>query len=160
MNVNYEKKEVYVFPEFIGRPEQKLNNTPAFSRYIAQQLRNDRQIGGVILTGDPAGRARSTQTEDGVNNFTIAQDNMRNQQLDPKTQLLSTQPSQTTRLEFVNELFSNYGEWKLMIDVRCRRLTEDFVYQRKNPDGTKEKKKVQMDSGEKAERYGQRVAKI
>jgi len=154
IQVNYEKKEVYVFPEFIGKPEQKLNNTPAFSRYIAQQLRNDRQIGGVILTGDPAGRARSTQTEDGVNNFTIAQDNMRNQQLDPKTQLLSTQPSQTTRLEFVNELFNNYGEWKLMIDVRCRRLTEDFVYQRKNPDGTKEKKKVQMDSGEKAERYG------
>ena len=151
---NYSLKEMYVFPEYIGRPDEKLNNTPAFSRYIAQKLRDDRHIGGVILTGDPAGRARSTQTEDGVNNFTIAQDNMRNQQLSPKIQLLATQPSQTTRLEFINELFSNFDGWKIFIDVKCRKLTEDFVYQRKNPDGTKEKKKVMMETGEKAERYG------
>jgi hypothetical protein len=33
-------------------------------------------------------------------------------------------------------------------------LTEDLTYQKKNPDGTKEKKKVQMETGEKAEKYG------
>ena len=29
-----------------------------------------------------------------------------------------------------------------------------MTYQKKNPDGTKEKKKVQMETGEKAEKYG------
>lgn len=49
---------------------------------------------------------------------------------------------------------SNYDGWTINIDVRCHRLTEDFTYQKKNPDGTKEKKKVLMETGEKAERYG------
>lgn len=77
---------------------------------------------------------------------------MRN--LKPKLQLLSKQPAQITRLEFVNELFDSYDGWSVQIDIRCRRLTEDFIYQKKNPDGTKEKKKVLMDNGERAEKYG------
>ena len=59
-----------------------------------------------------------------------------------------------TRLEFVNEMFAGYNGWKIRIDARCHRLIEDFVYQKKNPDGTKEKKKVLNDSGDRVERYG------
>ena len=59
-----------------------------------------------------------------------------------------------TRLEFMNELLSGFQNWKIFIDVRCHRLTEDLVYQKKNPDGTKEKKKVLNDSGDRVERYG------
>lgn len=154
MQVDYENKIFYVFPEFIGRSKDKLNNTPSFSRWIAKSLVEWGHAGGVLVTGDPAGLARSTQTEEGVNNFTIVMKNLEAQKLRPKLQLLSKQPAQTTRLEFVNELFSGYSGWSIQIDIKCRRLTEDFVYQKKNPDGTKEKKKVVMDSGERAERYG------
>lgn len=154
MQVDYENKTFYVFPEFIGRSKDKLNNTPSFSRWIAKSLVEWGHAGGVLVTGDPAGLARSTQTEEGVNNFTIVMKNLEAQKLRPKLQLLSKQPAQTTRLEFVNELFSGYSGWSIQIDIKCRRLTEDFVYQKKNPDGTKEKKKVVMDSGERAERYG------
>lgn len=97
-------------------------------------------IGGVLLTGDPAGLARSTQTEEGVNNFTIANKNLTNAVLKPKIQLLSKQPAMITRLEFMNELLSGFQDWQIRIDARCHRLTEDMVYQKKNPDGTKEKK--------------------
>lgn len=152
MQFDYENKKVYIYPEFIGRPKDKLNNTPAFTRYIAKTLTEWGHVGGILVTGDPAGLARSTQTEEGVNNFTIAIKNLT--QFNPKLQLLSKQPAQVTRLEFVNELFNNYEGWKVEIDTKCHRLTEDFVYQKKNPDGTKEKKKVLLDNGERGERYG------
>ena len=145
---------MYIFPEYIGYPKDKRNNTPAFTRWIASQLTQENHIGGVAITGDPAGAARSTQTEEGVNNFTIAKKNLTNTVLDPKVQLLSKQPAIITRLEFVNELLAGYQGWKVMIDPRCHRLIEDFVYQKKNPDGTKEKKKMQNDNGDRVERYG------
>lgn len=154
MQFDYENKIVYIFPELIGRPKDKLNNTPAFTRWVAKTMVEWGQVGGILVTGDPAGLARSTQTEDGVNNFTIAMKNLNGANLRPKLQLLSKQPAQVTRLEFVNELFTGYDGWHIEIDVKCHRLTEDFVYQKKNPDGTKEKKKVIMDNGERAERYG------
>ncbi len=154
IQIDYDKKIVRIFPEFIGRAKDKLNNTPAFTRWIAKQLVGWGQIGGVLVTGDPAGLARSTQTEEGVNNFTIAVKNFSNANLRPKLQLLSKQPAQSTRLEFVNELFEKYQGWSIEIDLKCHRLTEDFIYQKKNPDGTKEKKKVLMESGERAEKYG------
>lgn len=152
MQFDYENKLVRIFPELIGRPKDKLNNTPAFTRWIADVLRDWGHLGGVLITGDPAGLARSTQTEEGVNNFTIAMKNLK--EFNPKLQLLTKQPAQVTRLEFVNELFNGYDGWNIEIDVKCHRLTEDFVYQKKNPDGTKEKKKVLLDNGERAERYG------
>ena len=151
---DYENKIMYIFPEYIGYPKDKRNNTPAFTRWIASQLTQENHIGGVAITGDPAGAARSTQTEEGVNNFTIAKKNLTNTVLDPKVQLLSKQPAIITRLEFVNELLAGYQGWKVMIDPRCHRLIEDFVYQKKNPDGTKEKKKMQNDNGDRVERYG------
>ncbi len=154
MQIDYESKTVFIYPEFIGRAKDKLNNTPAFTRWIAKKLVEYGHMGGVNVTGDPAGLARSTQTEEGVNNFTIALKNFEASGLRPKLQLLSKQPAQVTRLEFVNELFKGYDGWTICVDVKCHRLTEDFIYQKKNPDGTKEKKKVMLDTGEKAERYG------
>jgi len=154
IQIDYDNKIVYIFPEMVGYPKEKHNNTPAFTRWIAQRLVADGHVGGVLLTGDPAGAARSTQTEEGVNNFTIANKNMTNAVLRPKIQLLTKQPAMITRLEFVNELFVGYKGWRLQIDARCHRLTEDFIYQKKNPDGTKEKKKVLNENGERVERYG------
>lgn len=151
---DFEAKKIYVFPEIVGYPKDKHNNTPAFTRWIAQILIADGQVGGVLLTGDPAGAARSTQTEDGVNNFTIANKNLTTATMRPKIQLLTKQPAMITRLEFINEIFQGYKGWQVLIDVRCHRLTEDFIYQKKNPDGTKEKKKVLNDNGERVERYG------
>lgn len=162
MQFDFTNKRIYVFPEFIGRPKDlKLNtpaynNTPAFTKYIRHVImsREWNQQGGVLVTGDPAGLARSTQTEDGVNNFTIALKNLNEPILRPVLKLLSKQPAMKTRLEFINELFDGYHGWQIFIDLRCRRLTDDLVYQKKNADGTKEKKKVVDENGNKVERYG------
>lgn len=154
MQFDYDNKKIYIYPEYVGYPKDKRNNTPAFTKWIASQLVADGHVGGVLLTGDPAGLARSTQTEEGVNNFTIASKNMTNAVLRPKVQLLNKQPAMITRLEFMNEVLTGFQGWQVFIDARCHRLTEDFVYQKKNPDGTKEKKKVLNENGERVERYG------
>lgn len=152
--IDYENKKVYVLKEFIGTPEDKLNNTPALSRYIAKQLTTMGHYGGVVITGDPAGTARSTQTEDGVNNFTLVEKYLSTAVINPKIQLLSKQPAMVTRLEFVNQLLEGYDGWEILIELTCRKLTMDLINQKKNEDGTKEKLKVQDPNGGKSEKYG------
>jgi len=153
--INYDKKEIYLLEENLGKPEKKENNTPKLAQRVKEKRIGDQHLGGMIITGDPAGLARSTQTEEGVNNYTIITDNLRNSVLRPRIKLLPKQPPQATRLEFVNAIFNGFDGWKLMIDLRCRKLTEDMIYQKKNSDGTKCKQKVlNPKTGGKEEKYG------
>lgn len=151
---NWEGKEVYVFKEIVGKPEEKNNNAPAFGRFIAKTLKEMGNISNLLITGDPAGLARSSQTEAGVNNYTIIINALNTQGFSTSLQLFRTQPSQISRLDFMNELLNGYTGWHIFIDIACRRLVDDLVYQKKNPDGTKEKKKVLMENGTRAEKYG------
>lgn len=155
LQIDYEHKKVYVLDEILGKPEEKENNTPKLSRKIANKYLTEKHLGGLFITGDPAGLSRSTQTEEGVNNYTIIMGNMDNPILRVQKKLLTKQPAQVTRLEYVNSLLNGYDGWEILIDMRCRRLTEDLVYQKKNADGTKSKAKVtDPKSGVKYEKYG------
>lgn len=155
LQIDYEHKKVYVLDEILGKPEDKENNTPKLSRKIANKYLTEKHLGGLFITGDPAGLSRSTQTEEGVNNYTIIMSNMDNPILRVQKKLLTKQPAQVTRLEYVNSLLNGYDGWEILIDMRCRRLTEDLVYQKKNADGTKSKAKVtDPKSGVKYEKYG------
>ncbi|MBR4589957.1 MAG: phage terminase large subunit [Bacteroidaceae bacterium] len=157
IQINYTEKEIYVLKELVGKPSDKLNNTPALARYEAASLVNRQHLGKVIVTGDPAGNSRSTQTEDGTTNFTILTQELKraSEILDPSVNIFQKQPPHVTRLEFINALFGGYEGWKVMIDMRCRKLTEDMIYQRKCDDGTKEKKKVFDPVAKvKCEKYG------
>lgn len=142
LQFDYEAKVVYVLEEILGKPEDKVNNTPAMSRKIARKYLSESHLGGLVLTGDPAGLARSTQTEEGVNNFTILTQVLQQSGINVRTKLLNKQPSQVQRLEFINGIFEGYDGWEILIDMSCSKFKEDLIYQRKNPDGTKEKKKV------------------
>ena len=60
-----------------------------------------------------------------------------------------------TRFEFVNEVFDGYNGWKIQIDIKCRKLTQDLIYQLRNEDGSKNKQKTtDPKTGVKYERYG------
>lgn len=152
--IDYANKKAYFLRELIGYPQDKRNNTPAFSRWVAQQILSWSHTGGIILTGDPAGLARSTQTEDGVNNFTIFRKNLQEAGIIANIQLLTKQPAQITRIEFINELLAGHNGWEILMEYKNNRLVDDMVYQKKEPDGTKQKKKVTLPSGDKAEQYG------
>ncbi len=58
-------------------------------------------------------------------------------------------------MEFVNNIFEGYDGWTIQIDLKCRKLIEDLINQRKEMDGSKSKAKV-MDAklGIKVEKYG------
>lgn len=153
--IDYETKKVYILEEILGKPENKENNTPALSRKLKNKLYRDKHIGGVDVTGDPSGLQRSTVNEDGVNNYTVILDILGSGVLRPKLKLLKKQPPQVTRCDFVNEVFTSYSGWQIQIDIRCRKLTEDLIYQLKNNDGTKSKQKVtDPKTGVKYEKYG------
>ena len=153
--IDYDRKKVYILEEMLGRPEDKENNTPALSRKVREKLYRDKHIGGVDVTGDPAGLQRSTTSEDGVNNYSIILDTLGSGVLRPKLKLLKKQPPQVVRCDFVNGVFEGYNGWELLIDIRCRKLTEDLIYQVRNDDGTKSKKKVtDPKTGVKYEKYG------
>lgn len=155
LQVNYDTKEIFVLEEILGYPEDKENNTPRMAKKLREKYSREGHIGGIIITGDPAGKARSTQTEEGVNNYTIIAANMSESASRVEQRLFDKQPPQTMRLDFVNALFDGFDGWTVKIDLRCRKLTEDMIYQKKNADGTKNKKK-QLDpkTGVKYERYG------
>lgn len=155
LQVDYNNKKIYVLDEILGKPENKENNTPRLAQKIKEKYLTEKHMGGLLITGDPAGLARSTQTEEGVNNYTIILSNMNNPILHAKKKLLTKQPPQVARLEFINSLFEGYDGWEILIDMRCRKFVEDLVYQKKNADGTKSKAKVtDPKSGVKYEKYG------
>ena len=136
--IDYDHKKVYIIDEILGRPKDKLNNTPAFSKMISDSLVARGHLGGVLITGDPAGLSRTTITEEGVNNYTVIKKYMDEDVLRPQVQLLSKQPAHTTRLDFINQLFEgNVDGWEIQIDFRCHKLIEDLLRQRRNEDGTK-----------------------
>lgn len=92
--IDYENKKVYILEEILGKAEDKKNNTPGLARKIQKKLYREKQIGGVDVTGDPAGLQRSTTSEDGVNNFTIIADIFGKGILRLKIKLLKKQPRQ------------------------------------------------------------------
>ena len=111
--IDYDTRKVYILEEVLGTAAAKENNTPALARRIKKKLLLDKQIGGVDVTGDPAGLQRSTASEDGINNFTVISETLGQGVLRPRVKLLKKQPPQITRCEFVNELFDGYNGWEL-----------------------------------------------
>lgn len=154
IQINYDKREIYFLKELLGYPKDKQANTPAHSRAINKFLLKVDHTGPVIITGDPAGKQKTTATEDGVDNFSIIKNNIKGYTLE--TRLFDKSPSQAKRVEFINEIFEKeYDNWKIFIDSTCFKLVEDLVYQKKNPDGTKDKSKSYNSKDNiKFEKYG------
>ena len=141
--VDYDTRGFYVLEELLGKPDDKLNNTPQFAKFVRDYLLEQKHAGGIVVTGDPAGLARNTMTEEGVNNYSILLSTFQQSQvLRADLRLLQKQPSQKNRTEWINELFGGRDGWKISIDLKCRKLTEDLIYQLRNEDGTKNKQKV------------------
>lgn len=151
---DYENKKLYVLEEILGRPEDKENNTPALAEKISKKYLEERHMGGILITGDPAGMARSTQTADGVNNYSIILDRL-HPTFRATRKVFAKQPPHKTRLDFINGVFAGESDWEILVDMRCRRLTEDLIYQKKTQTGEKDKSKISDPKlGIKYEKYG------
>lgn len=54
LQINYEKKEIYLLEENLGKPENKENNTPKLSQKIRDKHLQNQHIGMIIITRRPS----------------------------------------------------------------------------------------------------------
>lgn len=153
--VNYDEKNVYIIDEISGTPKEKTNSTPAVSRVVAKYIKALGHTGGVVISGDSTGTQRNSATEVDVNNYSIIRSELLKEGIKSTQNVMTKNPPHKTRTEFINMILQGNTEWSIYIDLSCRKLTSDLMYQEKNPDGTKCKKKViDPETGSKYEKYG------
>lgn len=153
--VDYDTKKVYILDEISGTPKDRTNSTPAVTRVVAKYIKSLGHTGGVVVSGDSTGAQRSAASEVDVNNYTIIRNELLKAGIKSTQNVMTKNPPHKTRTEFINLILQGNTAWSVQIDLSCRKLTSDLMYQEKNPDGTKCKKKViDPETGMKYEKYG------
>lgn len=153
--IDYDKNEIYVLQEMSGEPKNNENSTPAMARKVAEFIKELGHMGGVVISGDATGDQRASASEIGTTNYSIITGEMYKNNISATLRVLSKNPPQKTRTEFINTIFEGKTDWRVIIDLSCRDLTSDFIMQEQNSDGTKNKKKVtDPDTGLRYEKYG------
>jgi PBSX family phage terminase large subunit len=151
IQMDVDTKTIYVLEEILGLPKDKQNNTKGISAKVLEIY--GEHTGGVIIYGDPSNKKGDTRSEEGFNDYTIIGREL--EDLDVTFKIPEFHPPVKTRLEFINEVFAKqYCGWKIYIDMRCRKFTEDLIYGPVDENGNKSKKKI-MDAklGQKYEQY-------
>lgn len=156
VQVDYNNKKVYFLREHLGKPEDKLNGTAAFSRHLADKFSNIDHKESFLITGDPSGKAQKTVVEQGVNEYSIIKQSFDNEGLPNHENLLPGQPPHKQRGEFINDVLAGKVDgWEILIDLRCKKLIDDLSYQLSDEKGRKDKSKVKdPKTGVKYEKYG------
>jgi len=153
--IDYTTKDIYILDEISGTPKEKTNSTPAVTRVVAKYIKALGHTGGIVISGDSTGAQRSAATEVDINNYTIIRSELQKEGIHSTQNVMAKNPPHKTRTEFINLILQGNTEWSIYIDLSCRKLTNDLMYQEKNPDGTKSKKKViDPETGMKYEKYG------
>ncbi|MEM6734438.1 MAG: phage terminase large subunit [Bacteroidota bacterium] len=142
--VDSKNKKIYIFEEVLGRPP-KSNKTAATAEAIVMRFLSHK--GGVFIYGDPSGRKEDTRSLQGHNDFHIVL-RVFGGKLGGRAQLRVSRAAPPVKLrgDWINEIFAeNLDGWKILIDMKCRKLTEDLLYGLSDEDGGKDKSKVKDD---------------
>lgn len=152
--VDAAKKKIYILEEVLGKPELKQNKTGPTCELILKRYKG--HSGGCFVYGDPSGRKEDTRTVEGHNDFYIIQ-RILGVKLGGRAikRVPKAAPPVHLRGQWINELFSdNLDGWEILIDMKCRKLTEDLIYGLSDEDGGKDKTKVKdPKTGVKYEKY-------
>lgn len=112
------------------------------------------QVNGLLIYGDPAGRAEDTRTEQGFNDYKIITQALAEYR--PRMRVQPKAPPIATRGDFLNACFStNYDEVEIYINEPCSTAIADYSYLKEAQDGTKLKQRVKDEgTGQSYEQYG------
>lgn len=141
---------VYIIAEIQGREPD--NKTERLCRLIRHQFID--HAGGMVIYGDPAGRAEDTRAEKGHNDYYIILKEL--SEFRPTMRVAHKHPSVKMRGQWLNAIFSEqFDGINVLVSPECGGLINDFMYVKENPDNTKFKEKVK-DAETKItyERYG------
>ena len=50
LQIDYDKKKIYVLEEILGKPENKDNNTPKLSQKVKDKYLTEKHTGGLLIT--------------------------------------------------------------------------------------------------------------
>lgn len=137
-------KKVFLIDEICSE-----NNTIKACKAFMSKYGSHR--GGLFSYGDPNGRAASTKTEEGTNDYTIIQRELKT--LKPSMRVASKAPAVAMRINWINAILEGNSSISLLIDERCKNSINDFLYLKHAADGTKAKTKKTVD-GITFEEYG------
>lgn len=110
---------------------------------------------GIYVTGDASGKNNSTRTADGVNDYTILFDELR-QYVGVKDQVPSKNPNVFQRGEYINAIFSGDVDGVcVQVNDSCENLVQDLLNIKRAEDGTKLKRRIKDKiTGQSMEEYG------
>lgn len=97
------------------------------------------------LYGDPAGRQDDTKMEEGTNNFTIIQEELK--AYTPRQRLHKSAPNVAKRGEFINTILSGRTDFAIVIDPSCKESIQDYTSGKEDANGRKLKKKIKGEDG-------------
>jgi phage terminase large subunit len=134
--------------------EAPKNSTPATIKAFCEKYK--RHQAEVFVYGDPAGKQGDTRNEQGHNDYSIIQQELRKAGLRYSMRVAQSAPSVSMRgLWFNDILLGKRPGISFTVDRRCSTTVADYQKVKKDADGTKNKKKVtDAKSGISYEPYG------
>lgn len=115
--------------------------------------RYPQHINGMFVYGDATGKAESTKTEVGHNDFTIIEHELR--QYKPQMRVPAANPSVSMRGQWINSLFSDVRDVKVFISEASPLLIADLLNLKEASDGGKHKQEEKDKlTGVRSQKYG------
>lgn len=108
--------------------------------------------GGLFVYGDPSGRAESTKTEAGFNEYTIIQNEL--ERFKPTLRVAMSHPPVKTRGDFINSCFDGtYDGVSIYIYENSVYMKNDLLFGKEASDGTKFKEMFKDSNGVSCQKY-------
>lgn len=145
-----EGKHIRVIDEVITKTPR--NNTVGLCQEFLKKYGN--HGGELYIYGDPSGRAQDTRSEDGKNDYTIIDGELK--AMRPKSRVAASAPNVATRGAFINAILDKkLYDIDIAVDPECKKTIEDFTNVKEASDGSKHKAKERdPESGVSYEPYG------
>lgn len=126
--------EIRLIDEIVLEPPR--NGSRELGKEILTRYRNHKN--GLFIYGDPAGLARDTRTDRGVNDFSIIEREVK--KLNPERRVDRSAPSVVARGSWINDIFRIQDQGlRILINPDCHNSITDLVKVKEAPDGTKHK---------------------
>lgn len=108
---------------------------------------------GMLIYGDPSGKAEDTRQEKGHNDFTIIENELKDYK--PTLRVSNSAPSVAMRGKWINALFADLRDIKVFISEESPLFISDLLNLKEAADGTKFKQKAKNEiTGVTSEKYG------
>ena len=141
--------QVRAFDEFcLPSPD---NTTERVTREFLRKY--ETRISALFYYGDPTGSARDTRSR--RNDYDIIREVLRKHLNNQSDRVKYKAPPVIKRRDFVNNIFDERFDIRILVDKNCKKIIADFEYLKEDPEGKKLKSTIKdTETGQSYEKYG------